>query len=78
MTTEQKINKIISEQLGVKLDDITGEKSFIDDLGADSLDMVELTMSIEDEFAIEITDETLDSWSKVGDVYGYFNEDSQR
>ena len=73
MTTEQKINKIISKQLGVKLDDVAGEKFFIDDLGCDSLDMVELTMETEEEFEVEIPDETVDSWSKVGDVYDYFN-----
>ena len=72
MTTEQKINKIISERLGVKLEDITSEKSFVDDFGSDSLDEIELVMCVEEEFEIEIPDEVCEKWSKVGDVYGFF------
>ena len=54
---EQRVKKIIAEQLGVAEDQVTNEKSFVDDLGADSLDTVELVMALEDEFHIEIPDE---------------------
>ena len=54
---EQRVKKIIAEQLGVAEDQVTNEKSFVNDLGADSLDTVELVMALEDEFGIEIPDE---------------------
>ena len=56
-TTEEKIKEIIAEKLDISLEQVTDEAKFIDDLGADSLDVVELIMTLEDEFGIEITDE---------------------
>lgn len=66
-----KIKSIISEQLGVEEDEITMESSFIDDLGADSLDIVELIMALETEFDIEISDEDAEKVATVGDVVDY-------
>ena len=63
---KQQIIKIISNHLGVPEDHITEEKRFIDDLGADSLDTVELVLAIEDEFGIEVDDETAEGMSSVG------------
>ena len=66
-----KIKKIIVEQLGIDEDKVTMDASFIDDLGADSLDMVELIMAIEEEFEIEIPTEDLEQIVTVGDVVKY-------
>lgn len=66
-----KIKNIISEQLGVEKDEITMDSSFIDDLGADSLDIVELIMALETEFDIEIPDEDAEKVTTVGDVVDY-------
>ncbi|MFL0195942.1 acyl carrier protein [Clostridium sp. WILCCON 0269] len=67
----EKIQKIISEQLGIDSEEITLESSFIDDLGADSLDIVELIMAIETEFDLEIPDEEAEKVKVVGDVVEY-------
>ncbi|GAA0114359.1 MULTISPECIES: acyl carrier protein [Clostridium] len=67
----EKVRKRISEQLSLDEDDITLESSFIDDLGADSLDIVELIMALEEEFDIEIPDEDAEKISTVGDVVEY-------
>ncbi|ADK14350.1 MULTISPECIES: acyl carrier protein [Clostridium] len=67
----EKIQKIISEQLGIGSDEIKMESSFIDDLGADSLDIVELIMALETEFDIEIPDEEAEKVKTVGDVVEY-------
>ncbi|OAA82744.1 acyl carrier protein [Clostridium ljungdahlii] len=67
----EKIQKIISEQLGIGSDEIKMESSFIDDLGADSLDIVELIMALETEFDIEIPDEEAEKVKTVGDVAEY-------
>lgn len=67
----EKIQKIISEQLGIDSDEIKLESSFIDDLGADSLDIVELIMALETEFDIEIPDEEAEKVKTVGDVVEY-------
>jgi acyl carrier protein len=66
-----KIKDIISEQLGIDADEITMESSFMDDLGADSLDIVELIMALESEFDMEIPDEDAEKISTVGDVVEY-------
>lgn len=66
-----KVNAIIVEQLGVKPEDIKAEASFIDDLGADSLDTVELVMALEEEFDTEIPDEEAEKIKTVQDVYNY-------
>jgi acyl carrier protein len=68
MTIFEKLKPIISDQLGVKMEIVTMDASFKDDLEADSLDMVNLTSEIEDEFAIEISDKVTASLQTVGDV----------
>ena len=67
----EKVRKIIADQLGLDPMDITMESSFIDDLGADSLDIVELIMALEEEFDIEIPDEDAEKVTCVGDVVEY-------
>ena len=74
MAAEEKIKSIIAEQLGVKIEEVTPEASFIDDLGADSLDTVELIMALEEEFGVEIPDEDAEKMQKVGDAIKYINE----
>jgi len=74
MSTEEKIKSIIAEQLGVKKEEIKPESSFIDDLGADSLDTVELVMALEEEFGIEIPDEDAEKMTTVGDAIKYIEE----
>jgi acyl carrier protein len=71
---EEKVRKIISEQLGIDEDEVTPEASFIDDLGADSLDTVELVMAFEEEFHIEIPDEDAEKIAKVQDAINYIKE----
>lgn len=71
MTTFEKLKPIIADQLGVKMEYIKQESSFKDDFEADSLDMVDLTMEIEDEFAIEISDKVAATLQTVGDVVNY-------
>jgi acyl carrier protein len=66
-----KITKVIVEKLGVSEDQVKPEAAFIDDLGADSLDQVELVMALEDEFDIEIPDEEAEKLKKVSDVISY-------
>ncbi len=73
---EQRIKDIIVEQLGVNPDQVTPEAKFIEDLGADSLDTVELVMALEEEFGQEIPDEEAEKLQSVGDVIKYI-EDSQ-
>ena len=68
---EAKVRKIISEQLGVSEEEVKPEASFIEDLGADSLDIVELVMALEEEYAIEISDEDAEKIRTVKDVVGY-------
>lgn len=74
MVVEEKIKKIIAEQLGVDEDEVTPEASFVDDLGADSLDTVELVMALEEEFHIEIPDEDAEKIAKVQDAINYIKE----
>jgi acyl carrier protein len=71
MTTFEKLRPIIADQLGVKMENIKPEASFKDDFDADSLDMVNMTMEIEDEFAIEISDKVAATLQTVGDVLNY-------
>ena len=74
---EQRVIDIIVEQLGVNADQVTSEAKFIEDLGADSLDTVELVMALEEEFGLEIQDEQAEKLQSVGDVIKYI-EDSQK
>jgi acyl carrier protein len=71
MAVAEKVKSIIAEQLGVKIEEVKPEASFIDDLGADSLDTVELIMALEEEFNIEIPDEDAEKMAKVGDAIKY-------
>ncbi|WP_448374605.1 acyl carrier protein [Fervidobacterium sp.] len=68
MKMEQRVCEIIAEQLGVDLDDVTMEKSLMEDLGADSLDIVDLVMAFEDEFGVKISDQDLSKIKTVKDV----------
>ena len=66
-----RVRAIIAEQLGVKLEEVTDSASFVEDLGADSLDTVELVMALEEEFGIEIPDEDAEKMGSVGDAVKY-------
>ena len=74
MDIEAKVKEIIVEQLGVDEDQVNPEASFIDDLGADSLDTVELVMAFEEKFDIEIPDEDAEKMRTVGDAINYLKE----
>ena len=74
MSVTEKINDIIAEQLGVKKDEIKSESSFVDDLGADSLDTVELVMAIEEAFNIEIPDETAEQISNLQQAVDFISK----
>lgn len=67
----EKVREIIADKLSIKEDDITMDSSFVDDLNADSLDLVELMMALEDELDTEIPDEDAEGFSTVGDVVNY-------
>ena len=71
MNVEEKVKNIIIEQLGVSADEVVPEASFVDDLGADSLDLVELVMVLEEEFGKEIPDEDAEKIQTVQDVTNY-------
>jgi len=68
---EDRVKKIVAEQLGVKLEEITNDSSFVEDLGADSLDTVELVMALEEEFETEIPDEQAEKITKVQEAIDY-------
>jgi acyl carrier protein len=73
MSVEDKVKKIIAEKLSVDLEEVVPEASFVDDLGADSLDLVELIMSMEEEFDIDISDEDAEKLVCVKDAIEYIN-----
>lgn len=73
-TVDERVKKIIAEQLGVEEDEVTSEASFVEDLGADSLDTVELVMALEEEFGIEIPDEDAEKNLTVGKALDYIKE----
>lgn len=77
MSVSDKVTSIIAEQLGVESKEITSTSSFTDDLGADSLDIVELVMAFEEEFSIEIPDEDSEKIVKVQDAVGYIEEHAE-
>ncbi len=68
---EERVKKIVAEQLGVKLEEVTTDASFVEDLGADSLDTVELVMALEEEFETEIPDEEAEKITKVQEAIDY-------
>jgi acyl carrier protein len=72
--TESKVREIIINELGVEPEKVTLEASFVEDLGADSLDTVELVMAFEEEFGIEIPDEDAEQLQTVGDAVKYLND----
>jgi acyl carrier protein len=74
MDLEQRVSEIIVEQLGVSRDDIESESSFTDDLGADSLDLVEMVMAMEEEFGVEIPEEDSEKLQTFGDAVAYLKE----
>ena len=74
MSVAEKVKSIIVEQLGVEADEVTPTASFTDDLGADSLDIVELVMAFEEEFGIEIPDEAAEKISKVQEAVDYIEK----
>jgi acyl carrier protein len=75
---EQRVKNIIVEQLGVKPEQVTPEAKFIEDLGADSLDTVELVMALEEEFGSEIPDEQAEKLQSVGDVIKFIEDLQQK
>ncbi|MCB1096565.1 MAG: acyl carrier protein [Verrucomicrobiales bacterium] len=74
---EEKVREIICEQLGVTPEQVTLEAKFIEDLGADSLDTVELVMAFEEEFSVEVPDEEAEKLQSVGDVVRYIEEKAE-
>jgi len=76
-TTYERLKKIIVEQLGVDEEEVTPTASFVEDLNADSLDLVELIMSLEEEFGMEISDEDAEGIQKVSDAVEYIEEHQQ-
>ena len=73
-TIVERVTKLVCEQLGVKEEEVTPEASFVEDLGADSLDTVELVMALEEEFGNEIPDEEAEKLTTVGDVIRYVED----
>ncbi len=73
---EERVKKIVIEQLGVKEEEVTSEASFVDDLGADSLDTVELVMALEEEFETEIPDEEAEKITTVKEAVNFINNHS--
>ncbi len=74
MSIEERVKKIISEQLGVKIEEVKENSSFVEDLGADSLDTVELVMALEEEFDTEIPDEDAEKITTVQSAIDYINQ----
>jgi len=74
MSVEDRVKKIIAEKLSVDIGEVVPEASFVDDLGADSLDLVELIMSMEEEFDVDISDEDAEDLVKVSDAIDFINK----
>jgi len=77
-TIEQQVKEIIVEQLGVNADQVTSDAKFIEDLGADSLDTVELVMALEEKFQLDVPDEEAEKLQTVGDVIKYIEDHLQK
>lgn len=78
MASTDEVKAIIAEQLGVKVEEVTEKASFVDDLGADSLDTVELVMALEEKFGIEIPDEDAEKMTTVGEAIKYLEEKTKK
>ena len=76
MSIEERVRKIVCEQLGKSDEEVSNDSSFVDDLGADSLDTVELVMALEEEFDLEIADEEAEKISTVQEAVNYINSNS--
>ena len=76
MSIEERVRKIVCEQLGKSDEELNNDSSFVDDLGADSLDTVELVMALEEEFDLEIADEEAEQISTVQEAVNYINSNS--
>jgi acyl carrier protein len=74
MNLEERVTNIIVNHLNISLEEVSPEASFVDDLGADSLDIVELVMAMEEEFDIEISDEDAEKIQTIGDAIAYLKE----
>ena len=74
MSVEERVKSIIVEQLGVDADEVTADAAFVEDLGADSLDQVELIMAFEEEFGVEISDDEAEKIRKVKDAVDYIEK----
>jgi acyl carrier protein len=77
MSVEERVKSIIVEQLGVDADEVTPDASFVEDLGADSLDTVELIMAFEEEFGVEISDEEAEKIRRVKDATEYIEKNAK-
>ena len=77
MDVLERVKEIVVEQLGVDPDEVTNDASFVDDLGADSLDLVELVMALEEEFDLEIPDEDAEKITNVGDAVKYIKDKTE-
>ncbi|MBU8933662.1 MAG: acyl carrier protein [candidate division Zixibacteria bacterium] len=78
MSVENDVKDIIVEQLGVEMKQVTPDAKFVEDLGADSLDTVELVMALEEKFQIEIPDEDAEKIASVGDAINYINDNGKK
>lgn len=78
MALAEDVKAIIAEQLGVKVEEVTDAASFVDDLGADSLDTVELVMALEEKFSVEIPDEDAEKMTTVGEAIKYLEEKTKK
>jgi acyl carrier protein len=76
MSIEERVRKIVCEQLGKSVEEVSNDASFVDDLGADSLDTVELVMALEEEFDLEIADEEAEKISTLQEAVNYINSNS--
>jgi acyl carrier protein len=74
MAVDERVSQLIVDQLGVSMEEIKPEASFLDDLGADSLDIVEFVMAMEEEFDIEIPDDDAEKIQTIGDAFTYIKE----
>lgn len=75
-SVESQVKAIVAEQLGVKAEQVTSDASFVDDLGADSLDTVELVMAFEEEFSVEIPDDAAEKIQTVGDAIEFIKDNA--